>query len=109
MDAASVVTAARRRAGLTQVELARRAGISQPVVSMYERGRRDPSVETLRRLLAAAGWQLVLGFRATTSDLPPPLDAAEHGRRLLDVLSLADAVPRRARPAALTMPRLVSR
>jgi transcriptional regulator with XRE-family HTH domain len=109
VDAAAVVTAARRRAGLTQSELASRAGTSQPVVSVYERGHRDPSVETLRRLVAAAGCQLVLGLRAPPSDLPPPADAAEHGRRLLDVLSLADAVPRRPRPDTMTMPRLVSR
>ena len=109
MDAAALVTTARRRAGLTQAELAERAGTSQPVVSVYEHGRRDPSIATLRRVLAAAGFQLVLDLRLPASDLPPPADAAEHGRRLLDVLSLVDAIPVRRRPATLAMPRLVSR
>ncbi|MBA2730429.1 MAG: helix-turn-helix transcriptional regulator [Euzebyaceae bacterium] len=34
---------ARRRAGLTQVEIARRAGTSQPTLSAHKRGRRHPT------------------------------------------------------------------
>ena len=60
MLAAHLLRAARVRAGLTQAELARRAGTSQPVISAYEHGRRDPTVQTLARLLAAAGADLVL-------------------------------------------------
>jgi hypothetical protein len=40
----------------------------------------------------------------------PPADVAEHARRQLDVLSLADAVPRRHPPdPVLHAPLLVSR
>ena len=53
MDAAASLRDARRRAGLTQAELARRAGTSQATISAYEHGRKEPSVETLGRLLAA--------------------------------------------------------
>lgn len=79
------------------------------MVSAYEAGRRDPTYGTLRRLIAAAGEQLVLSAHAVGSDLPPPVDAADHGRRLLDVLSLADALPHRPKRAALRAPRMVSR
>ncbi len=47
---------ARRQAGLTQQALAELAGTSQAAVSAYESGRRSPSVDTLSRLLGAAGY-----------------------------------------------------
>jgi transcriptional regulator with XRE-family HTH domain len=52
----SLLREARRRAGLTQRELARRAGTSQSVVARIEHDRTAPSVDTLSRLLAAAGF-----------------------------------------------------
>ena len=107
VESAQVLRAARTRRGLSQAELARRAGTSQPVISAYERGHRDPSTETLRRLLAAAGERLHLALAPVPPDVPPPADAAEHGRRLVDVLLLADAVPHRAR-GSLDMPRMAS-
>jgi uncharacterized protein len=108
VDAASLLRAVRRRAGLTQAELARRAGTSQPVISAYEHGARDPSVATLRRLVEAGGERLHLGAGPAPSDLPPPRDPAEHAARLLDVLSLVDAMPVRPRPRLLDGPRIVS-
>jgi transcriptional regulator with XRE-family HTH domain len=71
MDAARLIRDVRRRRGLTQAELARRAGTSQPVVSAYEHGHRDPSVTTLRRLIEASGERLRVDSIAATSDLPP--------------------------------------
>ena len=53
-----LIRMARRNAGLTQVELARRARTSQAAVSAYESGRRSPSVDTLCRILAAAGYEV---------------------------------------------------
>jgi transcriptional regulator with XRE-family HTH domain len=97
------------RRGLTQQALAQAAGTSQPVISAYESGKRDPTHTTLRKLLAAAGEQLVVTARPPGSDLPPPADVDEHARRLLDVLSLADAIPARPRRHRLVAPRLVSR
>ena len=49
---------ARRKAGLTQAELARRARTSQSAVSAYESGRRSPSMDTLVRLVEAAGLEI---------------------------------------------------
>jgi uncharacterized protein len=89
--------------------MARRAGTSQPVISAYEHGRRDPSYETLRRLVEAGGEQLHLDAAPSSSDLPPPESLGEHARRLMDVLSLVDAVPARPRSPLLEAPRLVSR
>jgi transcriptional regulator with XRE-family HTH domain len=93
--------------GLTQAELARRAHTSQPVISAYEHDRRDPTLGTLGRLIAAGGGRLRLETRPL-QELPPPVDVEEHARRLFDVLSLADAVPIRVRPGVLDAPRLVS-
>jgi predicted nucleotidyltransferase/DNA-binding XRE family transcriptional regulator len=49
---------ARETAGLTQREFARRAGVTQTTVSMYETGQRDPSVSTFERMLAVTGSRL---------------------------------------------------
>lgn len=54
---------ARRRAGLTQVELARRAGVAQSVISAYESGRRQPALPTLAALVRAAGLDLAVTVR----------------------------------------------
>jgi transcriptional regulator with XRE-family HTH domain len=106
---AALIKAVRRRQGLTQADLARRAGTSQPVISAYERGHRDPTYSTLRKLVEAGGEELHLDAVLRPGDLAPPTDVDEHARRLLDVLSLADAIPTRRRSRVLVAPRLVSR
>lgn len=108
MSAATVIRNVRRRQGLSQAQLARRAGTSQPVISAYEHGRRDPGYETLRKLVEAAGERLRVDAVPTANDLLPPADVEEHARRLLDVLSLADAIPVRRLDPVLHAPRLVS-
>ncbi len=66
----SVVRGARERAGLTQGELARRAGTSRPTVSAYEAGRKSPSLATAQRLLAALGAHLVAEDDIVFTDVP---------------------------------------
>jgi predicted nucleotidyltransferase/DNA-binding XRE family transcriptional regulator len=61
--AAALLREARRRAGLTQVELARRAGVAQSVISAYESGRRQPALPTLAALVRAAGLDLAFAVR----------------------------------------------
>jgi hypothetical protein len=56
--AGSLILAARLKSGLTQRELADRLGVSQPTVAAYETGRRQPTVPTLMKWLAAAGFDL---------------------------------------------------
>lgn len=58
MDAARAVREARRRAGLTQEELARRSDLHQPAVARIESGTVTPRVDTLDRLLHACGISL---------------------------------------------------
>lgn len=48
------------RARLTQAELGARARIAQSVVSSYESARREPSIDMLQRIVAAAGFDLQL-------------------------------------------------
>ena len=107
MEPAELLRVARRLSGLTQAELAERAGTSQPVISAYENGRRDPTTRTLRRLVAAAGGRLELRLAAESSDIPPPSSPKEHGDRLVDVLLLADAIGQQGHDP-LAFPRIDS-
>jgi transcriptional regulator with XRE-family HTH domain len=51
MDYATLLRQARLDAGLTQAELARRAGTSQPAIVRYELGHASPTTRTLAKLL----------------------------------------------------------
>lgn len=68
-DAGSLLRAARHRRGLTQAELASRAGVTQSVVSTYESGNRQPSLPMLMRLVEAAGLELHVEARVVEQDL----------------------------------------
>lgn len=87
MNAAQLLRSARRRAGLSTRELARRAGTSHATVSAYETGRKSPSIDTLDRLLRAAGFVL-------EGDLVPA-PAADRGDELAAALDLAASFPAR--------------
>lgn len=89
--APSLLREAREGAGLTQAELARRAGISRSVLNVYESGRREPGSEALARILAAAGYRLALRPSVRL------LDDVRNGRILEQVLDLAEALPARRR------------
>ena len=56
--AGRMVREARRRADLTQRQLAVKAGIPQETIARIERGRVDPRVTTLDRLLEGCGYGL---------------------------------------------------
>ena len=56
----AVLRAARQRARLSQTDLARRAGIAQSVISVYESGPREPSLPTLPPLIEATGHPLAI-------------------------------------------------
>lgn len=64
MDAAGLIRQARAKAGMTQTELARAAGTSQPAVAAYESGQRSPSVRTLNKLIRATGATLHMSVTA---------------------------------------------
>lgn len=54
--AGNLIAIARRRGGLSQRELAHRAGTSQAAISAYEAGQKSPTLETMARLVRAAGF-----------------------------------------------------
>ena len=87
--AAETLRDVRRRAGLTQRELARRAGIPATVLSAYERGRREPGTDAFLAIVRAAGFEPAFVRR---------LDDRRQGDRLREVLELAESLPYRPRP-----------
>lgn len=95
MDGTSgaLIREARRRARLSQTDLARRAGVAQSVISAYESDRREPGIRTLAKLVEATGHELAVGL------IPAPrtqlgLPDTRLGRRLRRhrraVIELAD-------------------
>ena len=91
--AGELIREVRRESGLRQAELARRAGLPRSVVSAYEHGRRQPGVDALARIAAAAGLELRIGPSSA------PVDPIRAGRILAQVLDLAEALPGRRRGA----------
>jgi transcriptional regulator with XRE-family HTH domain len=98
MNTAAALHEARQRAGLTQTALANRSGTSQATISAYERGRKDPSVETLSRLLSATGSRLTVESGKQVVIEPTAAQLARAGRTLVDVIELAAALPTRHEP-----------
>lgn len=78
--AGNVLREARASAGLSQAAVAERAGVTQSVISVYESGRRQPSVPTLAALVAATGHELDLSYRKPKQGLARLTGPA--GRRL---------------------------
>ena len=89
--AGRMVREARQRAKLTQRQLAAKAGIPQETIARIERGRVDPRVGTLDRLLEGCGYGLEslprLGIGVDRTQIWERLDASME-RRL--AVSMAD-------------------
>ena len=91
--AAQIVRMARHRAGMTQRRAADRCGVAQSVFSDYERGARDPSLGTLRRLLGPLGFDVSITLVRKVLDgtqLQGPL-GGELRARLDEVLAAVRA------------------
>lgn len=93
MRPATLIRDARLAAGLSQAELARRAGTSQATVCAYERGGKNPSAATLERLLAASGQRLTTTPASRPVRSPGAADLEGSGRSLLEVIELASQLP----------------
>lgn len=78
MDAAELLRSVRLRRGLTQAQLARRAGTTQTAISRLERGDRSPTTATLRRLLIVMGEDLELRGRPLKAEHDPAHLRAER-------------------------------
>lgn len=63
IDVARLLRGARRAAGITQVQLAKRARTTQPAIAAYESASRTPSIGTLARLLDACEQDLEIAAR----------------------------------------------
>jgi len=70
LSCGSFLRAARRRHGLDQAELARRAGTEQPAISRIERDVVSPGLATLNRLLEAMGETLMLSSLPLAEPVP---------------------------------------
>jgi transcriptional regulator with XRE-family HTH domain len=62
MTGGELIREARKRAGLTQSELAERLGSHQSVVARWETERARPDFATVRRAVRAAGFDLAVSL-----------------------------------------------
>ena len=99
MSAATALRAARRRARLSLRALAERAGTSHATLAAYESGAKIPRVDTLTRIVRAAGYALDLELATR----PVADDRAARGRELVAALELAAQFPSR-HERAITAP-----
>ena len=94
--AGSLLRRARVGAGLSQAELAIRAGVAQSVISAYEAGRRQPALPTLARLIEATGHDLVVDIQWQPTQLSrlsgPVGQLVRHKRRELVAAAAAHDV-----------------
>lgn len=68
MEPGELIAQVRKRAGFTQAQIAHRAGTSQSMVARYESGVSSPTIDSLRRLIRAAGEELLLGADGDSGD-----------------------------------------
>ncbi len=87
---------ARRRSGLGLRELARRAGTSHATLHAYERGRKEPRLDTLERIVAASGFELEMTL--APGGRPDLITRRAKGHELEQVLALAGEYPARHHP-----------
>ena len=93
MNAARTLRTVRLGAGLSLRGLAERAGTSHATLAAYESGRAVPGVDTLSRILRAAGYasDIEVTRRADATDA----ERRAKGQELLDALDLAAMFPAR--------------
>jgi transcriptional regulator with XRE-family HTH domain len=97
-----IIRHARKRAGLTQQELARRARMSQPALARIESGRTVPRFDTVVRLLIECGMTLeaipAAGRGIDRSTIRRMLELTPQARLTLaarEAKAVAKLVPRR--------------
>lgn len=88
MDSADVVRITRDRLGLTQSQLSDRTGVPRETIARWESRRREPSLATLRDLVADAGLDLTISI-------------AEADPSLVDLVRDQLALPPRGRLESL--------
>lgn len=91
MVAGAWIEQLRARHGLTQSQLAYRAGTSQQAISRIERGVVSPSIAFLDRLAAACGEELVLDARERQVPFEEAQLAEQAAMPMADRLALASS------------------
>ncbi|MGI5419240.1 helix-turn-helix domain-containing protein [Actinomadura luteofluorescens] len=66
----SRIVLARKRRGLTHIELSERVGVSAQSLSNYEKSRQEPSEETVKRLAHALGFPIGFFYAGDTDPIP---------------------------------------
>ncbi|MCQ2386370.1 MAG: helix-turn-helix transcriptional regulator [Clostridia bacterium] len=87
----------RKKENLTQEELAKALGLSPSAIGMYERGQREPNLETLEAFADCFGVSistLVRGFEEK------PVGKAEAEQKMLELFR---QIPEEKRPIVLSM------
>ena len=69
-----LIKEARRRAGLSQTELAGRIGTGQSVIARWEAGHRSPAFETVVQAVRACGLELTVEIAAKDPDTSELID-----------------------------------
>lgn len=59
---AGLIEELRQKSGLTQAQLAKKAGVSQPMIARLERGDQDriPTLSTINKIFVALGYEVDL-------------------------------------------------
>jgi transcriptional regulator with XRE-family HTH domain len=100
-SASDMIRASRRRAGLTQRQLADRMSTSQAAVAQLERPGANPTVATLDRALHASGHRLVLDAKPVKSSVDETLVASQLRRSPTERLETFESAYAGARDLAL--------
>ncbi len=87
--AGQVIRETRQKHGLTQAQLALRAGTTQTAISRLERDQRSPTVDTLNRLLLVMGERLDLVTQPLEAEADRIHLAAERRRPMAERLESA--------------------
>lgn len=88
-DPGELIRSTRERLGLSQRQLALRAGTTQAAISRIERGLVSPTYTTLRELMVAMGQEPVLSARRLPTDWDPAHMASTLARTPEERLTLA--------------------
>jgi HTH-type transcriptional regulator / antitoxin HipB len=92
----------REAAGISQAELARRMGTSQPAVARLEAGGGTPKIDTLEKAATALGAELVVQLIPTRRKLRAVGAVAKPARRATKQSAVAGAAKQPAATARVT-------
>lgn len=65
LQVARLVSELRAKSGLSQIELAKKAGVTQPLIARLEKGdhRRTPTFDTIFKILKALGYSMEISIK----------------------------------------------